>query len=124
MLVQAVDWGDLLFIGGFLVLPVLVILTSLLSLRRQRHSAQSHQHEAVAESTQSHQHEAVAESTSLAADPEPEAEADAPDTAELPPSTAPVPARRRWGGVLIRRRGPKPIRAAKRSLRPRRKRPQ
>jgi len=112
MLVQAVDWGDLLFIGGFLVLPVLVILTNLLSLRRQRRSAQSHQHEA------------VAESTSPAADPTPEAEAETPDTAELPPSAARVPARRRWGGVFIRRRGPKPIRAAKRSLRPRRKPPQ
>ena len=112
MLVLAVDWGDLLFIGGFLVLPVLVILTSLLSLRRQRHSAQSHQHKA------------VAESTSPAADPEPEAAPDAPDTAELPPSAARVPVRRRWGGVFIRRRGPKPIRAARRALRSRRKRPQ
>ncbi|GBD16409.1 hypothetical protein HRbin26_01307 [bacterium HR26] len=113
MLVLAVDWGDLLFIGGFLVLPALVILTSLLSLRRQHRSAQSHQHEA------------VAGSTSPAADPVlEEAAPDAPDTAELPPSAARVPVRRRWGGVFIRRRGPKPIRAARRALRSRRKRPQ
>ncbi len=115
-LVWPVGWGDLLFIGGFLILPVLIILTSVLSLRRQRRSARSHQHEA------------VAESASPAADPEPpvpdETAPDTPDTAGLSPSAARVPVRRRWDGVFIRRkRGSRPIRAARRVLRLRKKRP-
>lgn len=35
-LVRSVDWGDVLFIGGFVVLPLLVLLSSFLALRHLR----------------------------------------------------------------------------------------
>ncbi len=68
---RSLDWGDFLFIGGFLVMPLLIILTSLVALRRQRRAASSHPNETVPEQ---------------AADPSPGAEAGIAETAELPPT--------------------------------------
>ncbi|MCM8750476.1 hypothetical protein NET02_15110 [Thermomicrobiaceae bacterium CFH 74404] len=71
---RSLDWGDVLFIGGFLVMPILVILTSLAALRRQRRAASSHPNET------------LPPPAAPRADPSSGAEAGIAETAELPPT--------------------------------------